>query len=129
MNNDHEQGRSAAEWTTFAGACLILLVVIGMLIAQMGDQHSPAEPVAVLTGEIRQVGASHHVEVEVTNVGSSTAAEVTVEAKLELAGEVSVGEQVVDFLAPGDKEHLVFVFDNDPSVGRLSVRVSGYAVP
>jgi uncharacterized protein (TIGR02588 family) len=44
-------------------------------------------------------------------------------------GESTEGDQSIDFLAGGETEDLVFVFDDAPSDGELTVAVSGYGVP
>ena len=50
-------------------------------------------------------------------------------ATLTVGDEVHEGEQVVDFVAGGEEEPLVFVFPDDPGGGDLEVAVASYADP
>ena len=36
---------------------------------------------------------------------------------------------MIDFLAGGEEEELVFIFEDDPADGELTVAVSGFGVP
>lgn len=67
--------------------------------------------------------------VRVTNEGDKTAEAVQVVVSLQIGDTVTDGEQIVDFLAGGDEQDLVFVFDEDPAGGTLEVKVSGFTVP
>lgn len=120
--------RTPAQWVTLVCSCLILGGLVALIAAQLGETREPAAPVVVL-GEVRDVGGTHHVDVVVTNEGDETAANVQVVAELTVDGTVTTGEQMIDFLAGGEEEELVFVFDDDPGEGDLSVSVAGFAVP
>lgn len=123
------RGRTAAEWVTFAASCLVLAVVVGAIAVQLSEPRTPASPVATIKGPPRHVGDRYLVDVEVTNEGRATAAEVQVVAELEVGGTRTGGEQIIDFLA-GDEHHdLVFIFRDDPAAGELTVEVSGFAEP
>ena len=65
----------------------------------------------------------------VTNDGDATAADVQVTAELVVDGTTTTADQVIDFLPGGAEEELVFVFDDDPDAGELTVVVSGFSVP
>ena len=120
--------RTVAEWVTLVCASLILGVVVALIAAQLRGERDPAAPVAEIT-DIREVDDVHHVEVVIGNDGDETAAEVQVQAELSIDGETSEADQVIDFLAGGEEEHLVFVFEEDPAEGLLTVAVTGFAVP
>ena len=90
--------------------------------------HGEAQPVA-LVQETQQVGDQFQVRVTVENKGDKAATAVQVVASLEVNGDTTEGDQVVDFLAGGDDEELVFVFADDPADGELSVEVTGFTVP
>jgi uncharacterized protein (TIGR02588 family) len=122
-------GRTAAEWTALACSCLVLAVLVGLIVAQLGDDREPAAPVAVIDGEPRAIDDLHHVDVVVTNEGDETAANVQVSAELTIDGEATTADQTIDFLAGDEEEELVFVFGDDPAEGELTVEVSGFAVP
>jgi uncharacterized protein (TIGR02588 family) len=120
--------RTAAEWVTLACAGVILGAVIALIAAQLRGDRDPAAPMAEIE-QVRPVAGAHHVEVVVANDGDETAAEVQVQAELTIDGESSEADQVIDFLAGDEEEHLVFVFEDDPADGELTVAVTGFAVP
>lgn len=124
-----QDGRTAAERVTFAVSCAVLLVVVALVVVQLVGEHDPAAPEAHRVGPVRVVGGQHFVDVAVTNGGDATAANVQVTASLVIDGESTEGDQSIDFLAGGETEDLVFVFDDAPSDGELTVAVSGYGVP
>ena len=120
--------RTAAEWTTLVCSCVILGVIVALIAAQLRGERDPAAPVAEVI-DVRAVGEVHHVEVTVTNEGDDTAADVQVQAELIVDGGASEADQVIDFLAGDEEEHLVFVFEDDPADGELTVAVTGFAQP
>ena len=120
-------GRTAAEWVTLVASLVVLAAVVGAIVAQHGSKDPPA-PVAVVD-TVRAVGDAHHVEVTVRNDGDDTAEDVQVLASLEVDGETTDADQVIDFLAGDEEEQLVFVFADDPADGELTVEVSGFTVP
>ena len=121
--------RSTAEWTTLAASCVVLLVVVVVIVAQMFGATAPPDPVAEIRPPYRVEADSYHVTVEVSNRGDRTAANVQVSAELEVDGETTTAEQSVDFLAGDATQELVFVFDDDPAEGTLTVGVSSYSLP
>lgn len=116
--------RTSAEWTTFGVAVAILLVVMGAILVEALQSHDKAQPVATVE-RTERVGESFHVRVLVENKGDLAASNVQVVASLD----DTEGDQVVDFLAGGDDEELVFVFADDPSDGEFAVEVTGFTVP
>jgi len=124
-----QDGRSVAEWVTFVGSCCILAFVFGLILVQMRDPLDPPAPVAEVSGETLVVDGDHHVRVTVDNVGDKTAANVQVTAELEIDGATAGGDQTIDFLAGGEEVELVFIFEDDPEDGVLTVAVAGYSVP
>jgi uncharacterized protein (TIGR02588 family) len=127
--SDHSP-RTAAEWTALVVSSLVLAAVIGLILVQMRGSTDPAAPVAVVADDVRQVGDRHHVDVTVTNEGDETAANVQVSAELTVDGEVvTTADQTIDFLAGAEEDDLVFVFDDDPADGELTVAVTGFERP
>lgn len=122
------RARTTAEWVTLAGSCLVLAVLVGLIAVQMTSTRDPASPVAVVEGH-RRADGFHHVEVVVTNQGDETASNVLVTADLTIDGETTSADQSIDFLAGGEEEDLVFVFEDDPADGELRVAVRGFGVP
>ncbi len=121
--------RTPAEWVTLVVASLILAVLVALIATQIDDTRSPAAPVAVVVGEARDVDGLHHVDVTVTNEGDHTAANVQVGAELKIGDETTVADQTIDFLAGDEEEDLVFVFEDDPADGELTVAVTSFAAP
>lgn len=124
-----QDGRTSAEWVTFALSSLVLLVVVGLVLVQVRSGQDPAAPAAHRVGPVQVVDGRHFVEVRVTNTGDETASNVQVAASLVIEGEATEGDQTIDFLAGHETEDLVFVFDDPPSDGQLTVAVTGFAVP
>jgi uncharacterized protein (TIGR02588 family) len=128
VSSDDER-RTAAQWTTLAISSLLLLAVVALLVREVLADQAPAAPVATVEGAPRQAGDRYVVDVIVTNHGDGTAANAQVTASLDLDGEVTDADQVIDFLAGGAEERLSFVFEDDPADGDLKVAVSSYAEP
>ncbi|MCU1371383.1 MAG: hypothetical protein JWO77_2577 [Ilumatobacteraceae bacterium] len=121
--------RTGAEWVTLAVSCAVLALVVGLIAVQFRGGRSDAAPRAEVVGQERTVGGQHFVTVEVENTGDATAANVQITADLVIDGETTSGDQTVDFLAGHETERMVFVFDDPPSDGALTVAVTGFAVP
>ena len=122
--------RTAAEWTALFFSTLILAAVVGLILLQMRGTRDPADPTAVVAGEVRHIGELHHVDVTVTNDGDETAANVQVSAELTIDGDVvATADQTIEFLSGDEEEDLVFVFEDDPADGELTVAVTGFARP
>lgn len=122
-------GRTTAEWVSFAVACLVLLVVVGLIVVQMAGPQDPPAPVAFRAGSVRASAGSFYVPVKVVNQGDGTAADVQVTAALTIDGELTEGDQTIAFLAGDEVEQLAFVFGDDPTSGELMIRVSGFTIP
>ena len=118
--------RSTSEWVTLGGSAAILLSVVSILVVEIVRADDPASPVAEVVDPPSVVDGHHHVVVEVTTHGDVTASDVQVDAELVLDGEPTEATHTVDFLAGGETAELVFVFQDDPADGSLTVRVSGF---
>ena len=123
------QPRTPAEWVTLAVSSLILAVLVALIATQIDDTRASAAPVAEIAGKPRKIGDLHHVDVTVTNEGDHTAANVQVSAELTVDGKTSSADQTIDFLAGDEEEDLVFVFEDDPGDGELTVAVTSFASP
>lgn len=122
-------GRSAAEWTTFAVSSLLILALLALIASQSYQSDAPPAPEAHVSGEVKERAGQFLVPVTVTNTGDEAAEAVQVLVTLEIDGEVTEGDQTVDFLSGDDEAELVFVFDEDPADGELTVQVTGFAIP
>ena len=121
--------RSLAEWVIFGVACVVLVVVVGLMVKESFGSFDPPAPVAEVTGNVRSEGGHYFVDVDVTNRGDQTAAQVQVTAELTVDGETTTGDQVLDFLGGDEVAHVSFGFETDPAAGDLTVRVTGYSEP
>jgi uncharacterized protein (TIGR02588 family) len=121
--------RSGPEWVTFAGCCVVLLVLIATVVAQLRGPQAPPSPVATISAPPLQDGGRYRVEVTVKNQGDMTAANVQVAASLTIGDKDVTGDQTVQFLAGGEDQELVFYFRDDPGRGVLTVDVTGFASP
>jgi len=124
-----QRKRTTAEWTTFVVSCLVLAVVVGLIAVQAVGTADPARPTASIKKTTQGPDGRSFVSVDVTNRGDDTASQVQVTAELTIDGEATTADQTIDFLAGDESEDLVFVFEDDPSDGELTVTVSGFAIP
>jgi uncharacterized protein (TIGR02588 family) len=124
-----DERRSAAQWTTLVISSLLRAVVVAVLVRELVEDRDPAAPEATIDGEPRHVGDRYVVDVVVTNAGDETAANTQVTASLDVDGEVTEADQVIDFLEGGAEEHLSFVFPDDPDDGDLQVEIASFAEP
>jgi uncharacterized protein (TIGR02588 family) len=120
--------RSTAEKVTFGVALAVLLVLVGLIVSQIPGSKQPASP-KVEVGEPVERDGHYEVPVEVENIGESTAENVQIDATLTMDDDEQTADQTIDFLAAGETEEVVFLFDDDPSSGELEVRVGGFSVP
>lgn len=121
-------GRTAAEWVTFAASCLVILVIAALVIGQLIGDHGPAAPTASV-GEVRIVQEQQQVPVTVRNDGDETGSNVTIRFEFTADGEPDDAEQTIDFLAGDEVVHLVFVLPEGASTQGLTARVTGFTDP
>ena len=121
-------GRSTPERVALGVSTAILVAVFALVAGQLRHPHDPADPVARIE-TVRPVGGRFHVDVAVRNDGDQTAVNVQVSAEVETPDGSVSGDQTVDFLPGGGKQHVTFVFDDDPESGGLTVAVTGFADP
>jgi uncharacterized protein (TIGR02588 family) len=121
--------RSGPEWIILGVSASILAAVVLVLVVLAFRTDDPASPAADPPGPSRQVGEQFFVPVDIVNNGDVGAAEVQVLAELTIDGVTSSGDQVVDFLGGGERQQLIFIFDDDPADGELEISVTGFAEP
>lgn len=126
------EGRSAAEWTTFAISAAILVAIIGMItwLSFRGAEEPPIIVAEARLDQARVDGGSWYVPIEVVNEGDRTVEEVTIEAELAgAADQPETAEFTVTFLAGGERATGTAIFSSDPTSGDLSVRPVSYTSP
>ncbi|MXO73940.1 hypothetical protein GRI40_01710 [Altererythrobacter aerius] len=116
-----------------AGSIGLLLTVglVGFIGWEATRQEGVAVPVVVVeAGDVTPTGGGYVVEFEARNLSGRTAANVEIEASLELAGEPPVVSTVALDYVPAHSKHNGGVFlPADPRTGTLEMRVLGYAEP
>lgn len=129
--DDHNAGRSPAEWITFGVAATILSTVIGLVLyVWLGQQRQP--PILSVTYEktIRQAGGQFYVPFTIKNRGGETVESVRIIAELELNNGIKEqGDQEIDFLSGEETQEGAFIFRENPKNGRLNLRVTSYKLP
>lgn len=130
-NNEQQQKRTPAEWVTFAIACSILSLLIGLVLYNwLTKKHEPPIISVTRNTPIRETQGQFYVPFTVTNTGGETAESVQIIAELRVNGEVlESGDQQIDFLSSGETQEGAFIFSRNPSQGRLIVRSSSYKLP
>jgi len=130
-NNEQQQKRTPAEWATFAIACFILSILIGLVLYNwLTKKHEPPIISVTRNTPIRETQGQFYVPFTVTNTGGETAESVQIIAELRVNGEVlEFGDQQIDFLSSGETQEGAFIFSRNPSQGQLIVRSSSYKLP
>lgn len=130
-NNQQQQKRTPAEWITFAIACSILFILIGLVLYNwLTKKHEPPIISVTRNTPIRETQGQFYVPFTVTNTGGETAESVQIIAELRVNGEVlESGDQQIDFLSSGETQEGAFIFSRNPSQGQLIVRSSSYKLP
>ena len=130
-NNEQQPKRTFAEWVTFAIACSILSILIGLVLYNwLTKKHEPPIISVTRNTPIRETQGQFYVPFTVTNTGGETAESVQIIAELRVNGEVlEYGDQQIDFLSSGETQEGAFIFSRNPSQGQLIVRSSSYKLP
>ncbi|MBW4515698.1 MAG: TIGR02588 family protein [Timaviella obliquedivisa GSE-PSE-MK23-08B] len=128
---ESQQPRSVAEQISFSVAALFLATLVSLVCYLWFGKREQAPPNPVVTVKPPQeLSGQFHVPFEVINQGDDTAESVQVVAELTLNGAVAeTGEQRIDFLSSHETESGAFIFSQDPSNGKLVIRVASYKLP
>ncbi|MEG4110065.1 TIGR02588 family protein [Microcoleus sp. S13_C5] len=130
-NNEQQPKRNPAEWVTFAIACSILSILIGLVLYNWLTKKQEPPIISVTRNTpIRETQGQFYVPFTVTNTGGETAESVQIIVELRVNGEVlESGDQQIDFLSSGETQEGAFIFSRNPSQGELIVRSSSYKLP
>ncbi len=126
-----EKTRSLAEWITLALSTLVLAAIVCLVLYdwQLSKNLPPAFEVALLE-PARVTEGRYYVPFTLRNTGGRIARTVQVMATLHLAnGTDETGEQQVDFLSGNERKQGGFVFEHNPQMGDLDVRVASFGLP
>ena len=125
------KGKSLAERVSF-GVSLFIVSLIFCLVCFTwitGDNNPPILSVTT-DSNIRQVKEQYYLPFTVMNSGGETVESVEIVAKLLSNNkDIETGRQQVDFLSRQEKRSGEFVFNHNPSQGKLTVRVASYKLP
>lgn len=126
-----EKTRSLAEWITLALSTLVLAAIVGLVLYdwQLSKNLPPAFEVALLE-PARVTAGRYYVPFTLRNTGGRIARTVQVMATLHLPnGTDETGEQQIDFLSGNERKQGGFVFEHNPQMGNLDVRVASFGLP
>ena len=120
--------RSLAEKVSF-GVSLSIVSLIVALICYTWISGDTNPLLSLSTFQSRQVNRQYYVPFSVSNSGGITANSVEVVAELITQSEIQTGRQRIDFLSRQETHSGEFIFDRNPSQGKLTVRVASYQEP
>ncbi|RCJ23948.1 TIGR02588 family protein [Nostoc sp. ATCC 43529] len=128
---EQQPKRSLAEWVTFTVASFILAIIVSLVVYTWLNEKNQPPIISVSKKEtIREIDGQFYVPFEVANTGGDTAESVQIIAELVIDGEVAEsGEQQIDFLSSRETEEGAFVFSQNPSKGKLNLRIGSYKLP
>jgi uncharacterized protein (TIGR02588 family) len=127
----NSSNRSLAEQISFTIALAILGFILSLIIYSWvnGDNSPPILNVRI-DGKIYQANTQFYVPFVVKNQGGKTAEAVEVNAELILDEQMTEsGTQQIDYLSGGEEQSGAFIFDRDPNLGKLQIRVASFKLP
>lgn len=133
MRPDGKQGKSHksgeisnVEWAVaIVGAALVLATLAVIALGVTNGNKSPPEIMVKITS-VEILRSGYVVLFRAENRGGTTAADVTIEGRLE-AGEAATTR--IDYLPPGSARGGGLFFKSDPRRGRLELVARGYQDP
>ncbi len=131
IKTEEQPKRSLAEWVTFSIASFILAIIVSLVGYTWLNEKNQPPIISVSKKEtIREINGQFYVPFEVANTGGDTAESVQIIAELLIEGKVTEsGEQQIDFLSSGETEEGAFIFSQNPSQGKLNLRIASYKLP
>jgi uncharacterized protein (TIGR02588 family) len=125
VTNDSK--RSVAEWVSLGISLGILLILLGLVFytyLRNGDQP-PIIDIQPQIIELRNESGGYYLPIDVTNTGSQTAQEITVQITLSVENaSIESMSFSLPFLGGGESARGVVVFQQDPTTGELSTGAS-----
>jgi len=124
-------GTSYWEWAFAAvGAVLVVAAVAYMIWYGVARPDGPPELDIRQVSEMRELGGSYLIQVEVKNNGRSTAAGVNIAGELVDGNEsVETASATIDYVPQQSKRQAYFQFTENPAEHELKLRVEGMAKP
>jgi uncharacterized protein (TIGR02588 family) len=112
------------EWTTAGLGLLIVMAAFGLVGVQALDQRDRPPDLRLSAGEARRTGAGWILEVEASNRGDETAADVQIEGRL--GAETATVD--LDYVPAHGEAMASLRFDRDPG-DEVKLVVLGWAEP
>lgn len=113
--------RTRAEWVSLVISLLLLAVVVGIVIKLWVSETQEPARFKIEVGAARNDVGQYHLPFTLTNEGDQTAAEVTVEGKIEGAGNEETSSTTFDFIPGHARQEGVLIFSGDPAAAQLRV--------
>lgn len=131
-NGDNVQKRktSALEWFFAAVGLILVTGVVGFLLYHaLTDQEVPPDFSVKVESTIKRENG-YLVKFSIENMGSETAADVTVEGELTRGEEkIETSDVTVDYVASRSEKKGGLLFTRDPAGYELKIRAKGYNAP
>ncbi|MBI4780225.1 MAG: hypothetical protein HY785_02765 [Oscillatoriophycideae cyanobacterium NC_groundwater_1537_Pr4_S-0.65um_50_18] len=119
--------RTKAERVSLAISIALLAGVIGIVLALWFSSSNEPARFHVSQGVVRNETGLYYLPITVTNAGSETGAEVTVEGKLKKAGDPEIASTTFDFVPGRSSVEGILVFSQEPTAAE--VYVTSYQQP
>lgn len=123
--------RITAEQITVTVSSLIVIALLGLICFLWVTQNDEPPIITVTqTAPAFGTGGQYYVPYSVSNEGGDTADSVQILAELKIGGEaIETAEQEIDFLSGSEQADGMFIFENDPAQGELTIKSTGYRLP
>ncbi|MGB3308833.1 MAG: hypothetical protein WBG32_14730 [Nodosilinea sp.] len=119
--------RNRAEWISLGISLTLLAGVVGTVISLWLHPSLKPAKFMVERGPVRTANDQYYLPVTIKNEGDATAAQVTVEGRLETANTDETATTTFDFVPARSGAESVLIFSQDPSAA--TVRVVSYQDP
>lgn len=129
--SEHKRGHASPwEWAVAAVSAVVVLGAIGLMLYEALAGASTPPDMEVRVDEVTQITGGYLVQLQVRNVGQSTAAEVTVEGELKNGEQtVETSETTIDYVPAEATRSGGLFFTENPAMYTLEVRALGYDEP
>ncbi len=112
------------EWAAAALGLLLTLAVLAVVLVEAFAERTPPD-IDLRVLSVAPAGAGWRVEVEATNTGRATAADLRIEGAL---GD-ETAQASIAYLPGRGTERATLGFDHDPRAGDLELTVRGWTEP
>jgi uncharacterized protein (TIGR02588 family) len=124
--------QSPWHWVTAAAGFVLLVATVAFLVYDGFVRRRTPHPVlSVAVDTVVATPGGHVVRVRVRNDGGIAVSNVRVQGALHGAARSATeeAETSVDYVPPASARDAGLVFEGDPRLGRLDVRVTAFDIP